>query len=244
MWPVESAAATSPAGPAQLLAVSFLRSRHSIKGDVKRKYFPAELKAGPCSTASSPYLRARVRPSGCLPILAFPSYEEAFFRTARSGQGRADKARRSRPLTARTVLRHSPTRERTRELGRLQSADKQNRCQVATMILFETRGLQLYWVVRGGIQLLGDAVPLQAHSPMVLIDTHPRTRALGEPDHTCPKGPRIGRHSPDVHAVCDFNCFPSNRSPFFHTAKVIAAILRAKVRRAMLGLIDLASNAV
>jgi len=51
---------------------------------------------------------------------------------------------------------------------------------------------------------------------------------------------RIGRNSPDVHAVCDFNWFPSNRSPFFQTASVIAAILRARVSRAMLGLIDFA----
>jgi hypothetical protein len=211
---------------------------------MSREIIPRRAESGPTFDCIQPLPPCANSSVGCLPILAFPSYEEAFFKTARSGQGRADKARRSRPLMARTVLRHSPTRERTREVGRLQSADKQNRCQVATMILFETRGLQLYWVVRGGIQLLGDAVPSQAHSPMVLIDTHPRTRALGGPDHTCPQGSRIGRHSPDVHAVCDFNCFPSNCSPFFHTAKVIAAILRANVKRAMLGLIDLASNAV
>jgi hypothetical protein len=46
----------------------------------------------------------------------------------------------------------------------------------------------------------------------------------------------------DDHAACDFNCVASNRAPFFQTAKVIAAILRANVRRALLGFIDLASS--
>src|SRR5262245_29526595 len=61
--------------------------------------------------------------------------------------------------------------------GQFSNADKQNRCQVATLILFETRGLQLYWVVRGGIRLLEEPVPSQAHPPMVLIDTRPKRRA-------------------------------------------------------------------
>src|ERR1700688_228430 len=42
----------------------------------------------------------------------FPHIKEGFFRTARSGQGRAVSARRSEPLTARTVLRRSTKRER------------------------------------------------------------------------------------------------------------------------------------
>jgi hypothetical protein len=55
--------------------------------------------------------------------------------------------------------------------------------QVPTMILSETRGLQLFWVVRGGIGLkrrLG--AELQAHrAPNNLLDTLPRTRASQEP---------------------------------------------------------------
>jgi hypothetical protein len=38
---------------------------------------------------------------------------------------------------------------------------------VPTMILFETRGLRLYWVVRGGIEYVGDSgVELAAHARM------------------------------------------------------------------------------
>src|SRR6266404_1288832 len=47
-----------------------------------------------------------------LSVPPFPSYEIGCFRTARSGQGRAEFARRSEPLTARTVLEESRRRER------------------------------------------------------------------------------------------------------------------------------------
>jgi hypothetical protein len=36
-----------------------------------------------------------------------------------------------------------------------------------------------------------------------------------------------------AQAACDFSCWASNASPFFHTCKVTAASLRAKVRRAI-----------
>jgi hypothetical protein len=55
--------------------------------------------------------------------------------------------------------------------------------QVPTMILSETRGLQLFWVVRGCIELkrrLG--AEYRAHrAPNHLLDTLPRTRASQEP---------------------------------------------------------------
>jgi hypothetical protein len=55
--------------------------------------------------------------------------------------------------------------------------------KVPTMILCETRGLQLFWVVRGGIGLkrrLG--AELQTHgAPNNLVDALPRTRASQEP---------------------------------------------------------------
>src|SRR5260370_27840176 len=57
---------------------------------------------------------ARVAPEtgSDFPFSPFPSYEIGCFRTARSGQGRAKFARRSEPLTARTVLEKSSRRER------------------------------------------------------------------------------------------------------------------------------------
>ena len=44
--------------------------------------------------------------------------------------------------------------------------------------------------------------------------------------------------------TCRFSCWASKHTPFFQTSKVIVAILRANVRRAIVGFIPLASNAV
>ena len=41
--------------------------------------------------------------------------------------------------------------------------------------------------------------------------------------------------STDAQAACCFRCSASKRTPFFQTSKVIAAILRASVRRAIGG---------
>ena len=46
----------------------------------------------------------------------------------------------------------------------------------------------------------------------------------------------------DAQAACDFSFSASKFSPFFHSVKVMAAILRASVRRAMVGLMPLASE--
>src|SRR6266705_3476963 len=53
------------------------------------------------------------------------------------------------------------------------SACKQRGGNVPTMVLSETRGLWLCWVVRGGIRW-----PLRLGAPKPAQDTHPRTRAL------------------------------------------------------------------
>ena len=52
-----------------------------------------------------------------------------------------------------------------------------------------------------------------------------------------------GLSARDAQAACRFSCWASKRAPFFQMIKVIAAILRAKVRRAIEGLISLASKA-
>ena len=52
-----------------------------------------------------------------------------------------------------------------------------------------------------------------------------------------------GTDSSDTQAVCGFKCWASKRTPFFQTIKVIAAILRAKVRRAISGRMPLAISA-
>src|SRR5213593_1041925 len=47
----------------------------------------------------------------------------------------------------------------------------------------------------------------------------------------------------DAQAACVFRCSASKCAPFFQMIRVIAAILRASVSRAIEGLIPLASNA-
>jgi hypothetical protein len=65
------------------------------------------------------------------------------------------------------------------------------------------------------------------------VDTLPRTKRL--------KNPWNGLSVRDAQAAC-FKYLASKRAPFFQTIKVIAAIFRAKVRRAIDGRIPLASN--
>ena len=48
----------------------------------------------------------------------------------------------------------------------------------------------------------------------------------------------------DTQAVCDFRYLASKLTPLFHTIKTIVAIFLAKVRRAISGLMPLATNAV
>jgi len=49
--------------------------------------------------------------------------------------------------------------------------------------------------------------------------------------------------STDAQAACCFRCSASKRAPFFQTIKVMAAILRARVRRAIAGFVPLATKA-
>jgi hypothetical protein len=81
--------------------------------------------------------------------------------------------------------------------------------------------------------------------PTLAMDTLPRNRASQEPDRS-PRGMILGWIDPlpgDAQAACGFRCSASKRTPFFQTVKVMAAILRAKVRRASEGFIPLASKA-
>src|ERR1700688_4360797 len=48
--------------------------------------------------------------------------------------------------------------------------------------------------------------------------------------------------SPDAQAACCFRCSASKLTPFFQTIKVMAAILRARVSRAIVGFIPRASR--
>src|ERR1035437_5095353 len=119
--------------------------------------------------------------------------------------------------------------------------------KVPTKILCETRGLQLFWVIRGGIGLTRRLGAKLQHTERLMSDS---ILSL-EPEH---RTNRLGHHRGrktweitwvlfDAQAACAFSCSASKRPPFFQSVKVMAAILRASVRRAISGFIPLASKA-
>src|ERR1039457_2678221 len=118
--------------------------------------------------------------------------------------------------------------------------------KVPTKILCETRGLQLFWGYPRGHRIDPETrCQTTAHrAPNERFDTLPRTRASHEPIW-----PPL-RHETweitwvlfDTQAACVFSCSASKRSSFFQSVKVMAAILRASVRRAISGFIPLASK--
>jgi hypothetical protein len=92
---------------------------------------------------------------------------------------------------------------------------------------------------------MGDSVPKHT-GPISLTDTHPRTEHLQNP--TVPTGVNRRRWKSlflrDAQAACRCNCWASNSTPFFQIVKLIAAIFRAKVRRAMVGRIPFSTRAI
>ena len=74
--------------------------------------------------------------------------------------------------------------------------------------------------------------------------THPRTRASQEPTGHHQRDQRRwkGLFTRDAQAACGFSFSGSKPSPFFHRVRVMAAILRASVRRAIVGFMPLASK--
>src|ERR1700730_11674062 len=81
-------------------------------------------------------------------------------------------------------------------------------------------------------------------APTGVKDTHSRTRASQEPTghHQKKITGDGGLFTQDAQAACDFSFSTSKFSPFFHKVSVMAAILRANVRRTMVGLMPLASD--
>jgi len=90
---------------------------------------------------------------------------------------------------------------------------------------------------------MGDSVPKHTW-PTSLTDTHPRTE-LSEPERPPPE--KIlsweALFTGEAQAACRGNCWGSKPTPFFHRAKVIAAIFRASVRCAIVGRMPLAIRA-
>src|SRR6516225_2200045 len=79
--------------------------------------------------------------------------------------------------------------------------------------------------------------------PIFPLDTLFRTRASQEPTgHHGHETPWMDLGPAQTLKLCGFRCLTSKRSPLFQTLKVMAAILRAKVRRAISGFIPLPSK--
>ena len=91
---------------------------------------------------------------------------------------------------------------------------------------------------------MGDSVPKHTR-PISLTDTHPRTEHLQNPTAHHRVHHRDGKSLflRDAQAGCRCNCWGSNSTPFFQMVKLIAAIFRAKVRRAMVGRIPFSTRA-
>jgi len=94
------------------------------------------------------------------------------------------------------------------------------------MVLSETRGLQLLGLTSRSILSLDPSVSR-------------RTRWATTPDD--PQGWN-GLSVPDAQAACGFSCSASKRAPFFQIVRVMAAIFRANVRRAIAGFIPFLSK--
>src|ERR1035441_1776836 len=113
------------------------------------------------------------------------------------------------------------------------------------MGLSEARGLRLFRVIRGGIGVtrrLGARRHRVVYRPFSYSPSNP---SVSEPTgHHQKRSPEMeGLFTRDAQAACDFSFSASKFSPFFHRVSVISAILRASVRRAMVGLMPLASAA-
>jgi hypothetical protein len=91
---------------------------------------------------------------------------------------------------------------------------------------------------------MGDSVPKHT-GPISLTDTPLEPSNLQNPtDHHRRESQRWKAFfTGDAQAACRRNCLGSKLTPFFHMVKVIAAIFRARLSRAMVGRIPLATRA-
>src|SRR5438477_5097534 len=80
---------------------------------------------------------------------------------------------------------------------------------------------------------MGDSVPKHT-GPISLTDTHPGTEHLQNPTTHHLSEPRMETlFLRDAQAACRGKFCESKPTPFFHIVRVMAAIFRARVRRAM-----------
>jgi hypothetical protein len=115
--------------------------------------------------------------------------------------------------------------------------------KLATMVLLGTRGPSLFRVIREGLgstERLHDRGTLRLANRLRLAL---EPECLENPTATAKEDPQDGADSVrDTQAVCGFRYWASKLTPLFHTINTIVAIFLAKVRRAISGLMPLASN--
>jgi hypothetical protein len=115
---------------------------------------------------------------------------------------------------------------------------------VSTMVLLEARGLSLFLVIRGGIACISDSVPKHT-GPNSLTDTHLEPSVSRTRPTTTRENRRRwkGLFITDAQASCRCNCVASKSTPFFQIVRVMLAIFRARVRRAIVGRIPFSRRA-
>ena len=109
------------------------------------------------------------------------------------------------------------------------------------MVLFGTLGPWLCRVIRGGIEWV-ERLSLWRLTFRLILTLEPKCPRTGLATAGEISQGGNGRVR-DTQAVCGFRYWASNATPFFQTVNVIAAIFRARVRRAISGLIPFASKA-
>jgi hypothetical protein len=102
------------------------------------------------------------------------------------------------------------------------------------MVLLEARGLSLFLVIRGGIACISDSVPKHT-GPNSVADTHLEPSVSRTRPTTTRENRRRwkGLFIRDAQASCRCNCVASKSTPFFQIVRVMLAIFRARVRRAI-----------
>src|SRR4029077_4288210 len=113
------------------------------------------------------------------------------------------------------------------------------------MDLSEARGLELFRVVREGIGITRRLRARWALHAYEILGYSLSNPSVSRTDPPLPeeKSPEMKRVVPrDAQAACEFSLWISKSSPFFHRVSVMAAILRASVRRTMVGLMPLANE--
>ena len=108
------------------------------------------------------------------------------------------------------------------------------------MVLSEARGLSLFLVIRGGIGFLERLSARSTRLTGLWILTLEPERLQDQP--VIARNESRDGLSPDAQAACGFRYSASKPTPFFQTIKVMAAILRARVRRAIVGFIPRATR--